>query len=129
MSLISTMASLPNYLAGNGDLGSWEPTQLFAGEADIVTDGGEVAVAFARYQVIAKNAAGKLVPYDPTTPANPEATAIGIANEAGVVGTYAPYYIGGVFNHEALVWPAAVNTLLKRQAVFERTNIHIGNLY
>ena len=85
MSLISLMASLPNYLAGNGDLGSWEPTQLFAGEADIVTDGGEVAVAFARYQVIAKNAAGKLVPYDPTTPANPEATAIGIANEAGVV--------------------------------------------
>ena len=61
MSLISLMASLPNYLAGNGDLGSWEPTQLFAGEADIVTDGGEVAVAFARYQVIAKNAAGKLV--------------------------------------------------------------------
>lgn len=129
MSLISLMASLPNYLAGNGDLGSWEPTQLFAGEADIVTDGGMVAVAFARYQVIAKNAAGNLVPFDPTTPDTPEATAIGIANEAGVVGTYAPYYIGGVFNHEALVWPAAVDTLLKRQAVFDRTNIHIGNLY
>lgn len=129
MSLISLMASLPNYLAGNGDLGSWDPTQIFAGEADIVTDGGEVAVAFDRYQVIAKNAAGKLVPFDPTTPDTPEATAIGIANEAGVVGTYAPYYIGGVFNHEALKWPAAVDTLLKRQAVFDRTNIHIGNLY
>ena len=129
MSLILGMASLPNYLAGNGDLGSWEPTQLFAGEADIVTDGGEVAVAFSRYQVIAKNADGKLVPFDPTTPDVPAATAIGIANEAGVVGSYAPYYIGGVFNHEALVWPAAVDTLLERQAVFDRTNIHIGNLY
>jgi hypothetical protein len=129
MSLILGMASLPNYLAGNGDLGSWEPTQLFAGEADIVTDGGVVAVAFAKYQVIAKDATGKLIPFDPTTPDVPAATAIGIANEAGVVGSYAPYYIGGVFNHEALVWPAAVDTLLERQAVFDRTNIHIGNLY
>lgn len=116
-------------LAGNGDLGSYEPTNLFAGEQDIITDGGEVAIAFAKYQVIAKNAAGKLIPYDPTVADAPAAVAIGIANEAGTVGSYAPYYLGGGFNHEALVWPATVDTLAKRQAVFDRTNIHIGNLY
>lgn len=116
-------------LAGNGDLGSFNPTYLFAGDQEVLTDGGEVAVAFAKYQVIAKNAAGKLVPFDPTTADAPEATAIGIANEAGTVGKFTPYYYGGGFNHEALVWPAATDTLLKRQAVFDRTNIHIGNLY
>lgn len=129
MSIILAMASIPDRLAGNGDLGSWEPLQLFAGESDIVTDGGEVAAAFAVYQVIAKDASGKLIPFDPTDAESPAATAVGIANEAGVVGSNAPYYIGGVFNHEALVWPASVGTLAKRQAVFERTNIHIGNLY
>lgn len=130
--LVSLMASLPNYLAGNSDLGSWEPTQIFSGEADIVTDGEPVGVAFARYQVIARaNSganAGKLVPYDPTATDGSE-QAIGIAIEAGVVGTYAPYYCGGVFNPDALVWPESVTTLEARKAVFARTNIQITKLY
>ncbi|QMV34306.1 head decoration protein D [Salmonella phage vB_SentM_sal2] len=129
--------SLPNYLAGNGDLGSWEPTQIFAGEADIVTEGSVAGADIAIYQVIAKNAAGAMVPYDPTATADasPEATpapqsvAIGIAAQPAKSGQNVPYYIGGVFNHAALGWPATVDTLVKRQAVFDRTNIHIGNLY
>lgn len=130
--IIALMASLPNYLAGNGTLGSWEPTNLFSGESDIVTDGEMVGVAFARYQVIARAAsganAGKLVPFNPEGTDGSE-LAIGIANEAGVVGTYAPYYCGGVFNPDALVWPASVTTLEARKAVFARTNIQITKLY
>lgn len=131
MNLLTMMAasSLPNYLAGNGDLGSWEPTQIFAGEADIVTEGGAAGADIAIYQVIAKNAAGAMVPYDPTSADSPEATAIGIAAQPAKSGQNVPYYIGGVFNHAALGWPATVDTLVKRQAVFDRTNIHIGNLY
>lgn len=131
MNLLTMMAatSLPNYLAGNGDLGSWEPTQIFAGEADIVTEGGPAGADIAIYQVIAKNAAGAMVPYNPTTPDAPEATAIGIAAQPAKSGQNVPYYIGGVFNHAALGWPSTVDTLVKRQAVFDRTNIHIGNLY
>lgn len=124
------MASIPDYLAGNGDLGSWEPTQIFAGEADIVTDGGPAAADIVIYQVIAKNAAGAMVPHNPgAAEGAPEALAIGIAAQPAKSGQNVPYYIGGVFNHAALVWDSTLDTLVKRQAVFDRTNIHIGNLY
>lgn len=135
MTMIALMAatSLPNYLAGNGDLGSWEPTQIFAGESDIVTDGGACGAAVTIYQVVAKNAAGAIVPHDPTAkdgenPA-PQATAIGIAAQPSENGKNIPYYIGGVFNHAALTWHSSLDTLAKRQAVFERTNLHVTNLY
>lgn len=39
-----------------------------------------------------------------------------------------PYYSGGIFNHEALVWPAAVTTLAARRAVFNGTNINVASL-
>lgn len=38
---------------------------------------------------------------------------------------YCPYYIGGIFNHEALVWPAGVDTLAARKAAFEGSNINV----
>ena len=128
LALLMAATSLPNLLAGNEDLGSWAPTQIFSGEADIVTDGEPVGVAFAKYQVIARNDAGQLVPWDPAGTGG-AALAIGIANEAGVVGTYAPYYCGGVFNPDALVWPASVTTLAAKKAAFSRTNIQITTLY
>lgn len=126
------MASAPNYLAGNFDLGSWEPTQIFSGEADIVTDGEPVGAAFQRYQVIARATSGALKGM--LVPWNPEGTdgsevALGIANEAGIVGSYAPYYCGGVFNPDALVWPDSVTELADRKAAFARTNIQITKLY
>jgi hypothetical protein len=138
MSILTLMAiapganSIPNLLAGSEDLGSWAPTQIFSGESDIVTDGGEVGVAFAKYQVIAIPTSGtnlgKLVPWDPAATDGSEFAA-GIANEAGVVGSNAPFYTGGVFNPDALVWPAAVTTLAAKKAAFQRTNIQITVLY
>lgn len=132
--------SLPDYLAGNGDLGSWAPTQLFAGEGDVITDGGLFGADVEIYQVIAKNAAGAFVPHDPTattgagttedpTVPAPQSVAIGIAAQPVKSGDSGPYYLAGVFNHAALKWHASLDTLAKRQAVFDRTNIHIGNLY
>lgn len=139
MTMIALMAatSLPNYLAGNGDLGSWEPTQIFAGEADIVTDGGAAGATIQIYQVIAKNAAGAFVPHDPTATTGtspdevpaPESVAIGIAAQPAASGKNVPYYCGGVFNAAALGWHTSLDTLAKRQAAFDRTNIHITNLY
>lgn len=138
MSILALMAilpganSLPNMLAGSKDLGNWAPTQLFSGESDIVTDGGEVGAAFAKYQVIAIPTSGanlgKLVPWDPEATDGAQFAA-GIANEAGVVGGSAPFYTGGVFNPDALVWPAAVTTLAAKKAAFQRTNIQISTLY
>lgn len=132
LALLMAATSLPNLLAGNEDLGSWAPTQIFSGEADIVTDGELVGIAFAKYQVIARPTSGtylgKLVPWDPAGTDGSE-LALGIANEAGVVGTYAPYYCGGVFNPDALVWPSSVTTLAAKKAAFSRTNIQITTLY
>lgn len=42
--------------------------------------------------------------------------------------TFAPYYVGGFFNHEALSWPASVTTLAARRAAFLGTPIHIGSV-
>jgi hypothetical protein len=57
--------------------------------------------------------------------------AIGITAEAvGASDAPAdvPYYSGGVFNHEALVWPAATSTLAARRAAFNGTNIEVASL-
>lgn len=54
-----------------------------------------------------------------------EAKAIGIAAQAATVGMGVPFFTGGVFNDQALVWPAELTTLAQRKAVFDRTNIQI----
>ena len=54
-------------LAGNVDLGSFEPTYVFAGEKQIVTQPFPVgATALVQYQAVALDATNKLVPHDPT---------------------------------------------------------------
>lgn len=141
MTLLTMMAvAIPNYLAANGDLGTSEPFYLFAGEAPILTDGGLFAEDVEIYTVIAKNAAGSFVKHDPTattgagttedpTKPAPQALAIGITAQPVKSGQTGPYYFGGVFNNAALVWHASLDTYVKRQAAFDRSQIHIGQLY
>lgn len=112
--------------AGNVDLGSYQPVHLFAGSADIVTDNFPVGAALAQYQVFAVNAAGAAVPHDPAATDGTE-KAVGIALYAADSGSVVGY-IGGDFNHEALVWDASLDTLAKRKAAFLRTNIAIKSL-
>lgn len=141
MSMVAMMAvAIPNYLAGDGDLGTSEPFHLFAGESPILTDGGMFAADVAIYSVIAKNAAGSFVLHDPTattgagTPEDPkvpapQSVAIGIAAQPVKSGGTGPYYFGGTFNSDALVWHTSLDTLVKRQAAFDRSQIHISQLY
>jgi len=234
-------------LAGNGTLGDFNPVQLFAGEANVVTSRDPVAAGqiLEQFLVIAKNGDGEIVPWNPalsgigsdyaagsitlanavpadgdTVTVNGEvftfraapdadgevligatiaATAISLAEainanddtnsmataSAGVVtvraaspgaggnditlakvfatgangavsgatlsagatsegralgilthamntsvtglnrSAFCPYYIGGIFNHEALVWPAGVDTLAARKAAFEGSNLNV----
>lgn len=123
-----------NDLAGNGTRGSVEPFQLFAGEKEIVTAHDPVAAStvIAKYEVIARNSSGELVPYD-AAGTDGEDKAIGIAaqpvtTDASTVQSL-PYYVSGFFNHEALVWPDGVTTLAQRKALFVGTEIQIGSLY
>lgn len=57
--------------------------------------------------------------------------AIGVALEpvAAVASPVdCPYYSGGIFNHEALIFPAAESTLAARRAAFAGTNINVAAL-
>lgn len=122
------MPNLPNYLAGNEDLGSWAPVQIYSGDADIHSDGGVCGANFAIYTVLAKNPAGLLVPHAPAAE-DSTATALYIAAQAGVTGRTCPYFTAGQFNPAALVWDASLTTLAQRQAAFAGTPVIIKAVY
>lgn len=121
-------------LAGNGDLGSFTPEHLFAGESGVVRTGrGEFAagLVFAQFEVVAKNAAGQYVKLTQGADAitdNAEAVTMH-AIDTSATGYNAaadgPVYEEAVFNHDILTWPAAYDTLPERQAAFARGNTKI----
>lgn len=112
---------LSERLAGNADLGTYVPFNLFAGEAKIITESFDVGADLDEFQVFALNAAGAAVPHDPVTdPDAPEATAVGITCFAVLAASQPKVsgYTGGFFNHEALVWHASLTTLIQRRSAF-----------
>lgn len=59
---------------------------------------------------------------------NPSLNAIGIAAQplaAAATNRWFPYFSGGVFNHQALVWPAGFMSLEERKRAFDGTNIGV----
>lgn len=128
-------ALLPNeplpLLAGNRDLATTTPRQLYAGSSDIVHQSGVAAAAIKQFEVIARDATGKLIPFTGKAAAEGEevAAAIGIALIGVAKDSSVQFAVGGTFNHEALLWPADITTLVARQAVFDRTNIIIDELF
>lgn len=118
------MPTLPNMLAGGGQMGTFEPFHLFSGDGDIHTDGAVCAESFAIYTVLAFNADGQLVKHAPAA-TDTTAKAAGIAAQAGVAGQKTPYYTAGQFNPDALVWDASLTTFEQRQAAFRGTLIII----
>ena len=119
----------------NAAEGTWTPDHLFAGEQDVVTTSLPLAAstAIAARQVLALNAAGELVVLDPAgtggTATNAIAVGIAVAAAASVGSVRnVPIYVGGCFNHAALGWPAALDTLAERRNAFIRTNITIESI-
>lgn len=113
-------------LAGNGDLGSFTPEQLFAGEATVRTSRGTFATGkvFAQFEVVTINAQGEFDKLADETGEGHAITAHAIDTSATGYNAAAdgPVYEEGVYNHEILVWPAAANTLAERKAIFRRGN-------
>lgn len=120
-------ASYPPLLAGGiTDQGRFDPFDLYAGESDIVTGqaqmtDGEAAVQFA----VMAMAAGRLTAWTGTGTAH---AIIAQPISATTPGSWVPIFTGGIFNHEALVWPAGANTLALRQQAFAGTNIGVRQL-
>ncbi len=117
--------------AGGDVIGSYSPLPLFAGDAKVITEEEVVASGqdLAKLTVVGKlTANGKLVAFDPAATDGSE-KAFGILTQAAD-GTLADVevaaYTAGFFNHAALVWPAAIDTLAERKAAFAGTQIHIG---
>lgn len=121
---------MPTYLnqlaAGISGTTFPEPFELFAGESDIVTDQGQAsATPIVQFAVVARvTATGRMVVWAPAASDGSE-KAVGIAAQPAAANAHFPLYVGGVFNHEALVWPAAADTLAERKAAFDGTNIGV----
>lgn len=111
--------------------GSYSPTQLFTAEDDIKTSAAlyKTGQNIAVLTILAKDATGDLVPWNPAatadvtggavdqTEAGPEAKPVGVAaadmNTSNTGGgynadTYGPYYVSACFNPDLLVWPAGL---------------------
>lgn len=114
-------------LASSSTLDIAAPVDLLAGSAELVTNRAIVgAAAVVQYQVVALAADNTLVAYDTaaTEPQTPVITAVAAAANANC-----PYYVGGDFNHEKLVWPDGVTTLAARKAIFAaQDNIQISTI-
>jgi hypothetical protein len=128
--------------AGITDEASFTPTQLFTAEDDIKTKPALVLTnqTLAVLTIVAFNAAGKIVPWDPTAtvavtggaasqtapapqakPAGILATAIDTTSggPAGAGDRSAEIYVGGCFNPDLLVWPASLDTWLERNSALD----------
>lgn len=121
--------------AGGVEHGPMTISQLYAGEAPIVT-GHSVALAdLDKYQVVVLTATGLSETFDfvgdmdpalvlPTQGINCVITA-----QAATTGQNVPYFSSGCFNHAALVWPTELDTLAKRKAFFAGTPIQIDSIH
>ena len=113
--------------------------QLFTAEDEIKTKPAMVLTGqnLAFGLIVAYNAANKIVPWDPaatvavvggaasqTAPA-PQSKPVGIIATAintttPVAGDrHAEIYVGGCFNPDLLIWPAALDTYLERAAALD----------
>jgi hypothetical protein len=120
-------------LAGNETVGTWSPTELYAGEADVVTTQGVVSStngALAEFTVVAL-VGGELVAYNKEGTDGSEVP-YGVLPHAipdSASDQDSPVIIGGVLNFDVLV--ADGQTYAGLQAAFAagNSNIVIQKLY
>lgn len=116
---------------GNTLEGQYTPTQLFTAEDEIKTSAAKYKTnqTILVLTILAKDATGNLVPWDPTAVADvvggavdqtaPAAASVPVgvaaadmnttnANGGYNADTYGPYYVAACFNPDLLVWPASL---------------------
>jgi hypothetical protein len=125
------MTQPPNWELASGALvGTMGPSpQLFAGEAPIVTDSAPALAAIQKWQLCELTPTGVKAFVSTGTPATDSTANSAVIAAVGVsIGQQCPYYHAGKFNHEAMVWPAALDTLAKRKVALHGSMILIGHL-
>ena len=115
-------------LAGNVDLGSFEPTYVFAGEKQIVTQPFPVgATALVQYQAVALDAAFKLVPHNPAA-SDTTKVMVGVTTLAAPANSSVGIYTSAFLNHVVVVWDASLDTFEKRRAAALTCEVDIGKV-
>lgn len=121
----------PDQLAsGVTQIEGQDPFHLFAGDSKTVTDQGRFGANCAQFQVLGRVTATDLfVPHDPAA-SDGSQVAVAIAAQPVVIANQVvgPIYTGGFFNHAALVWNTATDTLDERKAAFDGQPISVGKL-
>lgn len=132
--------AFPDYSPGfTNSEGSTYPTELFAGEKDLVTQNLTAGAAVAQFQPVMMNSSGDVIPWDGTNfPGDGALTVLpvpmGIAAMAIASGDVGPVFVSGAFNGNLTTspidWPSgsSANTLLKRQRAFTGSGIIINDL-
>ena len=113
--------------AGGVEHGPMTITQLYAGDAPIVSGQAVAATAIVKHSVCVLLANGTI---SNDTAALTTGDKCVIAMQAAEIGQSVPYQSGGFFNHAVLTnWPTAMDTLAERKQFFMGTDIKIGALH
>lgn len=116
--------------AGVTQIAGEDPFHLFAGDSKTVTGQGEFGADAPIFCVLGRQTADqKYYPHDPDATDGTE-VAVAINAQPVVIAdqTVGPVYLGGYFNHEVLVWDAALTDLDQRKQAFDGTPISVGKL-
>lgn len=115
-----------DWKAAATDEGTFSPTQLFTAEDERKTGQAMVAegLVLAVGTIIAFNAAGEIIQWNPedatNLPDSLDEVPVGVL--AASVDTYdgpqvmAPFWEGGCFNPDLLIWPAVLTTFAERNS-------------
>ncbi|MNK62106.1 hypothetical protein D3C87_812750 [compost metagenome] len=114
-----------NDLAGSALEGTYDPEQLYAGDAPIHTGAAKATTDITKYEVVKKSTTTGTVARVATVGSDLGQDYV-IAAQPSANGKDTPYFDAGHFNHEVLVWPSDLDTLVKRQAFFRGTMIFVG---
>lgn len=100
--------------------------QFFIGDAPIVTDSAPATVALKQWEIAVLTDAG-LIKWDGAQADASGPNKLVVTMTAVPVGSMAPYYDAGKFNHEVMVWPAALDTYEKRKFAVLGSMVKIGH--
>lgn len=132
---MSSMDAYPNDLAsGFNDEGRTRPFEMFAGEAEVITNHHLAAADYPIFTIVTLGASDTVTVWNGTDfPSNGSATVVpvpmGILAQAATSGDVVPVYEAGFFNYEILKKTGNASvTLADAKRAFQGTEIHVGEI-
>lgn len=116
-------------LASGALVGTFQPTQLFAGEAPIITDSSPALANVAKWELLALTPTGVRPFVFTGTPATDDDPRLAVLSAVeATTGKQVPYYDAGKFNWAVCKFPAALDTLPKIKAALQGSMLKFAHL-